>query len=320
MAGKRRAPVEDDSGPESSPDAAQTQRRQRQRASPDSDAYGDDADASNGAGGELHVLVKKLVRLVLAHEFSRQPLRRNDINAKVLGTQTRRFKEVFGEAQRQLRLVFGMEMTELPVKDKITTAEKRAAQKVEKVTTNTNTWILTSTLPNEYRQATIMQPNHTLSTEAEAAYRGLYTFVVALILINGGELAEAKLERQLMRTNASDTTPVGPKEKVLARMAKEGYVVKHKDSTSGEEIITYSIGPRGRVEVGADAVRELVKTVYGDAGPHDLDKRLERSLGWTEVSQTQAQTQRTNQPANEPKRRGRPPKQPRAEQEASDDE
>lgn len=47
----------------------------------------------------------------------------------VLGAQSRQFKTVFGEAQTQLRITFGMEMTELPLKDKVTLAQKRGEQR-----------------------------------------------------------------------------------------------------------------------------------------------------------------------------------------------
>lgn len=38
--------------------------------------------ALRGSGGEYDQMVKKLVRLALASEYSRQPIRRNDITAK----------------------------------------------------------------------------------------------------------------------------------------------------------------------------------------------------------------------------------------------
>lgn len=43
----------------------------------------------------------------------------------VLGDQGRAFRRVFEGAQKTLRQVFGMEMVELPVKDKLTKDEKR---------------------------------------------------------------------------------------------------------------------------------------------------------------------------------------------------
>lgn len=58
-----------------------------------------------------------MVRLALASEYSRQPIRRKDISTKVLGEQgTRQFKPVFEKAQKELRYRFGMEMVEQPAK------------------------------------------------------------------------------------------------------------------------------------------------------------------------------------------------------------
>lgn len=87
------------------------------------------SDAShNGARAptSLDALVKKMVRFALASEYARIPIRRADISTKVLGEQgTGMFKTVFAQAQRHLREKFGMEMTELPPRDKQTTQQRR---------------------------------------------------------------------------------------------------------------------------------------------------------------------------------------------------
>jgi len=70
-------------------------------------------------------MVKKLVRLALASEYQRRPIRRADISEKVLGSQGRQFKKVFDQAQLDLRSVFGMEMVELPAKEKVTIRQRR---------------------------------------------------------------------------------------------------------------------------------------------------------------------------------------------------
>jgi len=81
--------------------------------------------------------VKKLVRYALACEYARLPIRREGIKEKgqystlknsqllttsyiVFGKHKVSFKQVFDEAQEQLRNKFGMEMIELPSKEKIT--------------------------------------------------------------------------------------------------------------------------------------------------------------------------------------------------------
>lgn len=71
-------------------------------------------------------MVKKLVRLALSSEYARLPIRRTDISAKVLGEQgTRQFKAVFEGAQQELKRRFGMEMTELPGREKVTLTQRR---------------------------------------------------------------------------------------------------------------------------------------------------------------------------------------------------
>jgi hypothetical protein len=87
-------------------------------------------DAFNGDGGTQadsshDQMVKKLVRLALASEYQRRPIRRADISEKVLGSQGRQFKTVFDQAQQDLRAVFGMELRELPAKDKVTLQQRR---------------------------------------------------------------------------------------------------------------------------------------------------------------------------------------------------
>lgn len=83
-----------------------------------------DMGASAAAGGEE--LAKKLVRYALACDHARMPIRRDGIRDKVLGNNARSFKRVFDGAQDQLREVFGMEMSELPTKEKRTLKEKQS--------------------------------------------------------------------------------------------------------------------------------------------------------------------------------------------------
>lgn len=85
-----------------------------------------DSDGGPDAPSGTDAMVKKLVRLALSSEYSRLPIRRGDISAKVLGEQgSRQSKIVFETAQKQLRTVFGMELTELPAREKVTVAQRR---------------------------------------------------------------------------------------------------------------------------------------------------------------------------------------------------
>lgn len=197
----------------------------------------------------------------------------------------RQFKHVFSDAQDQLRTVFGMEMTELPQKEKVTVSQKRtAARSGTQSSSSSKAWILTSTLSARYRQPKILSPPQIPSTSAEASYVGLTTFVLTLIYLSpSSSIAEARLEKHMKRMNADNYVLSGKKtEKVLKRMEREQYIIKVKEKDGGgEESVDYVIGPRGRIEVGERGVAGLVRKVYGkkDAEADELERRLVRSLG-----------------------------------------
>lgn len=112
------------SPPSSSPEPA-TQRRRTLNDDNIDDSFGGD-EGLGASDSNLDQMVKKLVRLALACEYNRRPIRRADISEKVLGgTGARKFKQVFEQTQIQLRSVFGMEMIELPSREKVTVRERR---------------------------------------------------------------------------------------------------------------------------------------------------------------------------------------------------
>ncbi|RMZ75637.1 hypothetical protein DV738_g5399, partial [Chaetothyriales sp. CBS 135597] len=208
---------------------------------------------------EQRLQLGKLVRLALACEFSRTPLRRSDISAKIFndgggggGQNRRQFKLIFEEAQRQLKHVFGMQLVELPLKEKTSLKDRRNQTTQTKAAAPNKSWTLVSVLPREYRDF-----------EAENAYTGFYSLVVTLIYLNGNELTEQKLERYLARLNADTNTPSGTLDRTLTRMIREGYIDKKRETIGGEDQISYVVGPRGKVEVGARGVTGLA---YGGGG------------------------------------------------------
>lgn len=145
--------------------------------------------------------------------------------------------------------------------------------------TSSNSYILVSTLPAKYRTPDLLSPSKAPTAAAEAAYVALYSFVVSLVLLCGGAIAEGRLDRYLKRANADVNTPLDKTEKLLARMVKEGYLVKIRDNSGGEEVVEFMVGPRGKTEVGVMGMQGLVRTVYGETGGEDLEKRLQKSVG-----------------------------------------
>jgi len=270
-------------------------------------------------------LVKKLVRLALSTEYSRTPLRRSDISKILTDAHSRQFKSVFAGAQKILHETFGMQLVELPSREKTTLKDRRTqatqnAVRREKEsqketqskgpngsnTSGSKSWILISTLSAAYKHSPVIAaPTRAPSQFTESTYTALYTFILSLIYLNNGALPENKLERYLKRVNADEFTPLEMSvEKLLAKMTREGYVEKRRDTSTGEEVVEWVVGPRGKVEVGAKGVAGLVKSVYGfgprglelrgDGGDgeavvkeneEELDARLARSLGIRDINE-----------------------------------
>lgn len=170
--------------------------------------------------------------------------------------------------------------------------------KSEKPSTASKSWIVTTTLPPKFRTPDILAPARAPSSATESTYTALYSFVIAVIALNGGVLGEQKLTRYLGRVNADTYTPVDRTDKLLQRLCREGYVVRTREMDGGEEVIEYLVGPRGKVEVGSAGVAGLVREVYGygrvnggdqsqiDSEEREMfEARLSRSLGITNLGE-----------------------------------
>jgi hypothetical protein len=149
-------------------------------------------------------------------------------------------------------------------------------------------WVLQTILPEQYRIPEIIGPSRELSSDEinrEDSYVGLYTMVIALIIISSGQMPEGKLDRALRRMNADQNTPMGAKDKTIALMIKDGYIVRVKEAPAGgEETVDYIVGPRGKVEVGGAGVANFVRMIYGGEGDQeDLEKRIDRTLNVAEA-------------------------------------
>ncbi|KAK4554805.1 hypothetical protein LTR86_007953 [Recurvomyces mirabilis] len=322
---KRRAEPanEDDVSAEESPEPQTQRRRTTQHQEDDEEGYGD--DNSNGTDSNTDQIVKKLVRLALACEYQRRPIRRTDISEKVLGTAGgRRFKDVFAQTQLQLRSVFGMEMVELPAREKITLAQKRAAKSQSQSKTAPAAYILVSILPLAFHDPQILGPPSIPTAEEESKYISIYTVLVSLITLSGGQLPETKLERYLRRLQMEDNTPItgyAKTELLLKRLEKEGYITKIKEVVgAGDEDVFWVVGPRGRVEVGDDGVKGLARAVYGqmdEEGEEDLERRMGRSLGLNDRAPVKS-TEQDGGGGQE--KRGRKRKEVGEEQEQNEDD
>ena len=128
-----------------------------------------------------------------------------------------------------------------------------------------------------------------MDDEKDAIYQGIVTVVVALIYLNGGILAEGSLNsgsanrpesltRYLRYLSIEDNTPINTTEKVFQSMVKQGYIDKVKDTSTGEIVHDYHLGPRGKMEIGKQGTMDFVKQIFGDEMDQDMEKRIKRSM------------------------------------------
>lgn len=229
----RNEPSDSDSDPAPQPSTQRQQRRQRRRSTPPGDGSPSDGtvsgrDETNEPQTYSQTTIKKLVRLALSAEYARQPLRRTDITAKVLkgdsatSSSTRpNFRTVFLGAQKTLQEVFGMELVDLPVRERTGLNERRkaASQKAtqrEKESTQWNkqtggedetqgrsrakdpllsaqSWILVSTLPEGYKtRPELLIPGRASDEATDSAYTALYTLIVSLLYLHTPSTASSE--------------------------------------------------------------------------------------------------------------------------------
>ncbi|KAI0391721.1 MAGE-domain-containing protein [Xylariaceae sp. FL0594] len=286
-------------------EAGTSDRRRRPRRAPESDEGSDgsdnednnqDVDMDRPAGANDTTddqLVKKLVRYALACEYARIPIKRDGIRDKVLGTHARSFKRVFEAAQEKLQVVFGMQMVELPVREKRTLKEKqKAIKRSDKAPASSRQYVLISFLPKEYRSQSIIGPSRIPSMADEAAYVGFYTLIITLITLSGGELSDMKLKRYLTRLNASQNLPMDKTENVLQKLVRQGYLDRVVEKVEGEEdTVTWCVGPRGKVEITPHNMAQVITEIWREPD-EEFDKKLERSLGVSIEGMTQAPASR----------------------------
>ncbi|EPS44275.1 hypothetical protein H072_1736 [Dactylellina haptotyla CBS 200.50] len=312
------------------------QQRRRRRDDDDDDDEEDDEEREGNEEMEEDVgekkgvdPVSKLVRLALAMEYQKKPIRRQDISEKVLGQQYKSdFKAIFTEAEKALNLVFGFSMVEIPaVTERITLAQQRrhaqaeaqrggaaaaaaatqatqqaqtetaaAAAKKKKDAAGSKSWQLVSTLPDKYRLPLLHAP----LLPDDQTILGIGSTIVAMVYLSNRAISEETLKRHLRKFNVEDRIPVegnrenGKMENIMAKLIREGYLVKLKDEVipGQEQTYTYVVGPRGKLELGRQGVTEFVRRVYeGCDGEVDegFERRVNRAIGKDDGKEEKAQ-------------------------------
>ncbi|KAJ3035591.1 hypothetical protein HK097_004171, partial [Rhizophlyctis rosea] len=230
---------------------------------------------------EIDKKVKDLVRLALATELRRQPLKREDINKQVLKDHSRAFDPILEKAQKKLRDVFAMELVLLPSREKTrnTSQAARRAQE-DRTTTTAKSYILRSTLSIDARE--------TLNNWGDdQPIMALTCILLSLIYVHGRSITDATLHSHLRRLRITRDAPhpiFGTRDALLGTLVKQGYVEKIKKPNSevnvndvDSEGCEYVWGPRAKVEFTEDGVVGFVTEMYPELDPNAL-KRLQNDV------------------------------------------
>ncbi|KAH8113089.1 MAGE-domain-containing protein [Phellopilus nigrolimitatus] len=221
----------------------------------DEEAGGEDDGGDDGGGddgddvqSDLARKANALVRLALFNESRRVPLRRDEINKRILGEGTRAFNTVFGMAQKSLQTVFGMELVELMsraerereqnMNEEVQDDANATGLKKKAASSGSKSYILRSTLADVlidvsalmdeeiYGEECPAEADDGDDDEAPAVYGsiiswstadqlgglGLLYVILSLILVNGHTLSDPVLKKHLktLRLPLSATIEFAP--------------------------------------------------------------------------------------------------------------
>ncbi|CDH52572.1 mage family protein [Lichtheimia corymbifera JMRC:FSU:9682] len=226
--------------------------------------------------------VKDTVRYALACEYRRQPIRRDDINKKVLQERTREFKQVHAAAQRKLKHLFGMEMVEMGQREKPSVKGKAKDENAKPVTTRS--YILRSILDNKYNEPELIKRK-----DEDYESMGILYVILALIFTNERAMHDVNLKEHLDRLNIHDDgSKFGDREKLLDGFVKQGYLHRAKvgDEARGnnDNVWEYYWGPRARAEILDSNIVDFIISFFGEENVdvEDLSANIFKASGVTD--------------------------------------
>ncbi|OCB89624.1 MAGE-domain-containing protein [Sanghuangporus baumii] len=204
----------------------------------------EDAEEKDSAQDELTRKANALVRLALFNESRHMPLRRDEINKRVLGENTRQFNTVFAMAQRSLQSTFGFELVELMSRadlnreqnanDEIQDDANATGLKKKATASGSKSYILRSTLASELIQIANEANEELLDLEFneegegdeddetpttygsilnwtssdQLGGLGLLYVILSLILVNGHTMSDPELKQHLKTFRLSMSTSI----------------------------------------------------------------------------------------------------------------
>ncbi|KAI7857359.1 MAGE family-domain-containing protein [Circinella umbellata] len=247
------------------------------RASSSTQRIKTDSGLTNWDAEVFQRKVKDTVRYALVCEYKRQPIRRDDINKKILQERSRDFNRVQVAANRKLKHLFGFEMVDLGPKEKPTLDSKK--NKPTPKTSNTvKAYILSSNINSSYRTPEIIN-----RSDEEYEMTGLLYVILALIFTNEQIMSEADIIEHLDRLGVMDDSDTfGDREKLLDTFVRQNYLIRSKSGNdpNDENSREYYWGTRARAEITGEDIMGFIVSTYGsDENQETLKDYIFRAAG-----------------------------------------
>ncbi|KAF3922826.1 hypothetical protein ABW21_db0205328 [Orbilia brochopaga] len=182
----------------------------------------------------------------------------------------------------------------------------------KKDATGSKSWQLVSILPEKFRIPNLLAPQ----LPDDQTVLGLGSVILTLVYLSNRSLQENTLKRHLRKFGIDERIAVegnretGRVENILAKLVKDGYLVKLRDEVipGQEQTFTYVIGPRGKLEMGREGVMAYVKRIYegADGEVEDtLERKINRAIGKEDAEEKKQGGENEGEGEQEERRGGR---------------
>lgn len=197
-----------------------------------------------------------LIRLALACEASKKPLRREDILSLVLGGSSRRsLKTLLAEANQRLAADFAMQLVPLPAASRplstATVAGRKAASAMARQQRDSSSGSSSYILISKGRRS----PNFTYHRRPEQLAH--LTIILCLIALSGGEIEEEALRERLV----SLAPPPSGLNELIGEWRRQRYLTIGK-RIDDQAITVYSAGPRALLEFPPEHLAGFIMDLF----------------------------------------------------------
>lgn len=211
-----------------------------------------------------------LIRLALACEASKRPLKREDIISLVLGANSRRsLRTLLAEANERLAADFAMQLVPLPAASRplstATVAGRKAASAVARqqrdAPAESSSYILIS---RERRSPRLTYHRH----PKQLAY---LTIILCMIALSGGEMEEEALREKFI--SLSPLPPPGGLSELINEWRRQRYLAVGR-RVDDQSITVYSAGSRALLEFPPEYLAGFIADLFTKVSDVDGEERI----------------------------------------------